>query len=379
MNILIITEDHSLANYGVTTVVSQLADELVKRYCDVKIVILTTSLNSVEQDGKVNIERIPPQGIYKIWKGSPKLIFRLKCIINKYKIDVVHIHGIWMAAQWAGLLVSKKLNLPVIISPHGMLLPWLWDGQGVLKKIKKILYFSMFIRPVLPEQIIVHALTSKEAENYSYLFPGRSQTIIPNGITKISSAIKRTPQSIGKNFLFLSRIHPVKGVDILVKAFHKANLGIEWKLYIVGPPEVPDYLAQIKDDIQELGLSSRIDIIGPVFGDNKDTYYKTAWALVLPSRSEGFGMVNLEAAMCGLPSLLTLEAGLENWAESGGLLVKPDIDDLATKLIEAASWSLNERISRGEQAFHYVKQNYSWDVITPKWHNLYQRISVSQA
>lgn len=376
MNILMITEDHSKSNFGITAVVSQLCDHLISQYSDLKIHIFTTSPENVTQNEKAIIVSVQPSVLGNSWKWSPELASSLEEVIKNFQINIIHLHGIWMAAQHTGLMLAKKYSIPVLISTHGMFQPWLWKEQGKVKQIKKNLYYSLLLRPTISSNVIFHALSQDEAETLTDYFPKQKKVIIPNAIN-LENAQNFSSLPKKNRFLFLGRIHPIKAVDLLVQAFFLANLGKEWSLCIVGPDNAPDYTANVRNKINELSLSNQISLTGPVFGDNKQSYYEHSWALVLPSYSEGFPMVSLEAARCGLPTLLTIEAGLENWSESGGLTIKPEINDITSKLVEAASWSLSERISRGEQTFQYVKQNYSWDVVIPKWHDLYQQMSVS--
>ena len=378
MNILMISEDHSLANFGITKVVSQLCDELALHYSDARTIILSTSQEVVQQNHKVAIETTHPVGLGKFWKWSPDLATRLTNIIYRYKIDIIHIHGIWMAAQWAGISIARKQKIPLVISAHGMFQPWLWKEQGRTKWIKKKIYYSLFLKPLVPPHAIFHALSQKEAYTLEQFFPGQSKVIIPNAIT-LKSSEKTKNQIIEKKFLFLGRIHPIKAVDILVQAFSNANLGDDWRLCIVGPDDVPDYAENIKKVIEGLDLTDRVELLGPVYGENKLLHFTDSWALILPSYSEGFPMVSLEAAQCSLPTILTIEAGLENWTDSGGLLVKPDVDDIAIKLVEASNWSLDQRRERGERSFNYVKENYSWEVIIPAWYELYERMTRSSS
>jgi glycosyltransferase involved in cell wall biosynthesis len=93
---------------------------------------------------------------------------------------------------------------------------------------------------------------------------------------------------------------------------------------------------------------------------------------VLPSYCEGQAMVNLETATCGVPSITTLQAGLPDWEEGGGLLVRPDAEALAASLTQVSHWDIEERNRRGESLRRWVIRNYSYDAIMPKWEKLYR-------
>ena len=369
MNILFITEDHSIRNYGVTTVVSQLADEITVHNNGFKVIIAVMGRDAVQQNENVSIELIHPAKAGAFWGWSSGLIQRLNKIITSYQIDVIHIHGIWMAAQWSALIVAGKRKIPCVVSSHGMLEPWLWDKQSLLQKYKKKIYFNLVFNPVITENIIFHAITPAEKENLQRLLPTQKMTVIPNAIhlTKDNSEAL-TPEKI---FLFLGRLHPKKGIELLIKAFSRAELSSEWRLVIAGPEAVPQYVEKIKAEVSSLGLSDNVEFTGPVFGEKKQELIRSSWAMATPSYSEVMGMVNLEAAVCKVPSITTFETGLWDWEEGGGILIHPNVDELSDGLLKASRWSLEERLDRGNRSYNLIAKKYSWDTVATQWEALY--------
>ena len=185
MNILIITEDHSLDNFGVTAVLSQLVDELSNCDNDIRVVIAATGNISVAQCPNVQLELIPPVRWGMFWRWSPRLQKRLDEIVVQYQIDIIHLHGIWMAAQWAGLRVANRKHIPCVISIHGMLEPWFWKRSSIWKKYKKLLYFRHVLSPNISPNTIIHAITQLEKENLSSWFSNQVIAVIPNAISPI--------------------------------------------------------------------------------------------------------------------------------------------------------------------------------------------------
>ena len=106
MNVLFITEDHSKKNFGITTVLSQLLNEFVLQGTEIHPVLFTTEAEVVSQHKNIPIEVMIPAKIGRIWKWHPSLLKRIESIIIDHHIDIVHVHGLWMAAQWAGLTVE---------------------------------------------------------------------------------------------------------------------------------------------------------------------------------------------------------------------------------------------------------------------------------
>jgi len=371
MNILFITEDHSPNNYGVTTALSQFADQLVQRQNNV--VLVATGTNAVSQLEQVQIELISPKKLGAAWRWSPNLVSRINNLISRYNIDIIHIHGVWMAAQWAGLKAARQTGTPLILSVHGMWEQWFWKEDNFLRICKKNIYFGFVLRQVISFNTILHAITPIEKKSIHHLFPYNRIELIPNAIyVDKSTSIKIKPE---KMILFIGRLHPKKGVELLLYGFSKAKLGQEWRLVIAGPEEDAAYSKMLKDDAVRYGLSEQVNFIGPVYGKEKWELIRKAWVIVVPSFSEVVGMVNLEAASCCIPTITTYPTGLLDWQQGGGLLINPDIDSLANSLIFACGWSLDERIERGEQSRQLVLDNYSWDAVMPQWEKLYANVA----
>ena len=377
MNILFITEDHTTENYGVTTVVSQLANEIADRNNGMDVIIAAIGKESVQQHKSVKVDLIPSAKVGSFWGWSPYLMRRFNDIVTKHDINLIHIHGIWMAVQLYALLIARKRNIPCIVSSHGMLEPWLWNKQSFINKYKKKIYFNFIFKRAITEKTIFHAITPIEKDGLRKLLPKQKMIVIPNAIGLGKENVcdangKIIPE---KYFLFLGRLHPNKGVDLLVNAFYRANLGAEWRLVIIGPESDPQYVAKIKTDVLNWGLSDRVEFRGAIFGTAKQELIEKSWAMVIPSHSEVVGMVNLEAAVCRIPSITTYETGLWDWEEGGGILIHPDIDEITDKLQNAARWSLKDRIDYGNKSYQLVADRYSWDAIMPDWEALYSSLA----
>ena len=376
MNILFVTEDHSTNNYGITSIVSQLADEIITHDKDVQIIIATTGLNPVSQHKTIPIEVMHPKGEGNAWGWSSNLKERLGDIVTHYHVDVIHIHGVWMAVQLVALSIAKQKAIPCLVSAHGMLEPWLWNQQSLIKKLKKKIYFHLLLQNKITKNTFFHAITPIEDEHLKHLFPGRPVSVIPNAIklgeTNFSNC--SDPSRLEKKIVFLGRLHPVKGLDVLIRAFSKAGLDDDWRLVIAGPAYVPQYVDKLKSIVSELNLSDQVEFIGPIYGDAKLTLMQKAWTVIVPSYSEVVGMVNLEAAACKTPSITTFETGLWDWEEGGGVLVHPEVDELCDAILNASRWSDEERILRGEKSYILVREKYSWNAVISNWVKLYSNV-----
>ena len=359
--------------------VSQLVDQLSLQYEDINLTILSLGNETVKQDARVNIVLVPSSKRGEFWGWNRNLTKSIKQTIEKGKIDLIHIHGIWMAAQWCTLRIARDYRIPCVVSPHGMLTDWLWKNQNLLQNIKKKAYFDLVFKPVLNHKVAFHAITPIELESLNRQLPENPKVTIPNAIEVVEEKIVQTKQEPEKQFLFLGRITPIKAVDILIDAFYQAQLGNEWKLLLAGPEYVPGYVTELKRKVLDFGMEDSIIFTGSIYGKQKLDILQKTWALVIPSHAEVMGMVNLEAAVQKVPSITTFETGLWNWQEGGGLLVHPKVEELSEALKQATLWSIAERIERGNQSYKLVSKNYSWQTIIPKWYAFYTSLMANQS
>jgi len=178
-----------------------------------------------------------------------------------------------------------------------------------------------------------------------------------------------------KKIVFLGRLHPKKGVDMLIKAFHYGRLGPDWKLVIAGPNFDPIYGRLLRELVANFNLENQVSFIGSIFGPEKHKLLASSWVVVVPSYSDVVALVNLEAAAVATPTITTIQTGLGDWADSGGLLIDAAIEPLRHALENAADWSLGERQARGAQARAFVQERYSWQAIGPHWAAAYPKIA----
>jgi len=274
-----------------------------------------------------------------------------------------------MAPQWIGARIAKQLNVPIVLTDHGMLDRWLWSYKGKLQYWKKKLYWNCVAYPAFCHTSVIHAVTPREREFLAELFPRQRIEVIPNAvhlseIDKILSQIggdKNTSRE--QIILFIGRLDPQKGIDILIRAFARTALSTGWRLVIAGPERIHGYLDLLKELAVKEKIADRITFLGEVYGAEKWSLYRKAWVVTAPSNFEAVGLVNLEAAACMTPTITTFETGLSDWQQGGGLLISPDVEMLIEALHKACAWSEKERNDRGVASRRLVADNYCWDVV----------------
>jgi glycosyltransferase involved in cell wall biosynthesis len=298
--------------------------------------------------------------------------------ISRRPNTIFHVHGVWKAIHFFAVKIAHKNNIPCILTPHGMLNTWMWNSQGITKKVKKKLYWFIFSRHFRKVDLL-HAITPDEQEYLKRLFPNTDIVKLPNAISMGTlTNLSETFLPPQKYVLFLGRVHPVKGLDILVRAFNSEGLKDSFRLIIVGPIDDEEYWQSICNYIDDNNLSDYITYLGTKFGEDKDTIIAQAWVCAVPSSSEVIGMVNLEAANLRCPSITTFETGLHDWEDGGGLLVKADSASSCSKALKRAkSWSLEERLRRGNKSYDLVDQKYNISKIKQDWNSIYEKLIIN--
>ena len=230
------------------------------------------------------------------------------------------------------------------------------------------------MKPVLKNANYVHVITQQEADTLSVELPNSPQLLIPNAIdlTEFNSQ-QGSPDTV-RYILFLGRIHPKKGIGVLISAFSALEAN-GCKLLIAGADHSVEYTNELKEMIRAKNLQDKVSFLGGVFGEKKLSLLAKAWVVTVPSYSDVVALVNLESAASFTPTITTNMTGLSDWTESGGLLIDPDVAQLKQALEQSLSWSLEERLARGLQSRRFVAERYSWDVIGKRWMEAYQKIA----
>ena len=225
--------------------------------------------------------------------------------------DVVVVHGLW---QYPGLAAWRALHdgpVPYLVQTHGMLDPW-FKRTFPLKHLKKWCYWPWAEYRVLRDAKAVLFTCERErqlARESFWLYQAREQVISygtasPPGdpVLQRQQFLERFPQLVDKRLLlFLGRIHPKKGVDLLIDAFAAvASADRDLQLVIAGPDQV-GWQAALQRQAEGLGIADRISWPGMLTGDLKWGAFHASELFCLPSHQENFGIAVAEALACGLP------------------------------------------------------------------------------
>ena len=297
---------------------------------------------------------------------SPKLEQWLNA--NYHRFDGVIVNGVW---QYHGVAARRALagRKPYVVFAHGMLDPY-FKNRYPLKHLKKLVYWLMQEHRNLNSAEAV-CFTSEEEKRVAAIgFPFRRfsgvvvpyGTMGPSGDPEVSKQVFLTdwPQLKGKKYLlFLGRIHPKKGCDLLLEAFAKVAQS-ETQLVMAGPDET-GWGPELTTQAQRLGIAERITWTGMLRGEAKWGAFYGAEAFILPSHQENFGIAVADALACGVIPLISDKVNIApDVAGDGAGLMEPDTLDGTMRLLEAfQSLSPEEAISMRARAVGCYQRRYA--------------------
>ncbi|RZU38962.1 glycosyltransferase [Edaphobacter modestus] len=329
-------------------------------------------------------EEYTPPGISHLnvsyWPTSRSAWLRDSTIRSRFRNEIksaegLHIHGLWEQSTAMACDTARALQIPYVLSAHGMLEPWALSNR----KWKKIIYSALFEKANVEGAACLHALTRAEAEDYRRFGSTRPVAVIPNGVfipEKNSSDLFISKYPALKNkkiLLFLGRIHYKKGLDILIESW--AELSAKWPeahLVIAGP-DFEETKSKLEARINQLNLVRDVTFTGMLRGDLKWSAMAAADCFVLPSYSEGLSVSILEAMGMGLPVIISNRCNLPEVSQAdAGWVIEPRQSALTSALAEWLSNSTERNKEIGNEGSQLVARRYNWSIITQQFTELYQ-------
>ena len=287
--------------------------------------------------------------------------------IKRLKPRVIHIHCMWEPLVRRSAAIARRNGVPYVISTHGMLHPY----ALAQKRLKKWVYLTLFGSMISGSEEMF-SLNREEAAHVASRFKVKS-SVFPNGVevAEYASAdpalfLTKFPQFKAKPFiLFVGRIHPIKGIDNLVRSFALARKnGLTHDLAVVGPDD--GCKTDIVALVHELGVDAHVHFRGGMFGKLKRSAFAACSIFSHRPRFEGFGITVVEGMAAGKPVVTTAECKLDGAAEANALRMAPDTDEgFAAALLEVAS---NTRYATelGGRAQDWVRQTLDWEALAAK-------------
>ena len=284
---------------------------------------------------------------------------------NIRQFDLAHVHAVFNHSSVAAARACRHAGVPYVIRPLGTLDPWSMSQ----KSLRKRLFWQVAGKRMLQAAAAVHYTSEGEKLSTERLTGLNHGRVVPLGIEKTGATTRET--FTDPYVLVLSRLHPKKGLDVLIDAFLSlASQFSGWRLVLAGDGP-PDYVSKLKHKASQC---DRIVFTGWVDGEQKNALLGCASLLALPSHQENFGLCVLEAMSHAVPVLVSPGVNLapEIVKANAGWVAPIDEQSLTTKLVEALS-DETERAKRG-RAGQQLSLLYSWENATKSLVQLYQQI-----
>jgi glycosyltransferase involved in cell wall biosynthesis len=280
-------------------------------------------------------------------------------------IDLIHLQHIWTPYIQVMAFWAHQKKIPYIISTRGMLEPWIMAHNSWKKKIGMFLYQKKAIQRAAH----IHATALMEANHIKELGFNNPISVIPNGIDL--SDIKEKKENYGtRKMVFLSRIHPKKGIELLLEAWRNSST-TGWSLEIAGNGD-ENYIANLNQSAQDL---KNVHFVGAKYGEAKWDFLRAADVMVLPTFSENFGIVVAEALVIGVPVITTTGTPWEDletykcgwWID----LSVANLEKIITKVIHTP---VDEFENMGRKGRELVVEKYDIKAIGKNMVELYNTI-----
>lgn len=328
-------------------------------------------------------------GISHFVNGEP-----FESAVDRIKPDIVHLHGIWSLALHRCALICRRLKIPYVIAPRGMLEPWSLKQKWLKKRLARWLYQDRDLKG----SAALHATAESEAEQFKKLGFKNPVIVSPNGVnvpsfdignkqSALELQLKTRTNADARRILFVSRMHPKKGVLELVEAWsalHNSTCSIcsldadssgvalakaatwlkNWNVelvYTVSGEFEKDYEAKVKSRVAELALQDQFIFTGALNDEEKWKAYARADLFVLPTYSENFGIVVAEALWAGVPVITTKGTPWKELEERKcGWWIDAGVNPLVAALKDAISLSDTERHEMGSLGKRLINEKYTW-------------------
>jgi len=296
---------------------------------------------------------------------SPAMRRALTASVHTY--DAVHLHSVFLWPTYAAARAARRVGVPYIVSPRGMLVP---DLIARKSRLAKTLWIRAIERRTFQHAAAIHFTAAREWDDARQMpMPLPDPFVIANGIDlpPLQAAMRASG-----TLLFLGRVNWKKGLDRLIDAM---PLVPNARLIVAGNDE-EELTPKLRAQAERHGVSDRIEFRGHVAGGAKEELLQTSTALVLPSQSENFANAVLEAMAAAMPVIVTPGVGLaDDVARSGAGLVTSDAPEALAEAIRSLLGDGALRAAMGARGRRLVEERFTWDYVASLMEAQYERIS----
>lgn len=293
--------------------------------------------------------------------------------------DLVHTHAIFSPTNLPAYWACQRSGIPYLVTPHGMLEPW----ALAYKAQKKRVYYHLLEKPALNRASAIHVLSPSEAQGMAPLALQTPLVAVANGIHRQDLENLPHPELFWQQFpetrnqrtiLFLGRIDPKKGLDLLALAFAKVRSQFAQSHLIIAGPDNIGFLPTVRDYFRNAGCLDAVTFTGMLTGNLKSAAFAAAEVYVAPSYSEGFSLSVLEGMAAGLPCIMTTGCNFPEAATArAARVVDVDADAIADAVLASLA---HPKLARemGDRARQFIFEHYTWNRIAAKLLDVYRAI-----
>jgi glycosyltransferase involved in cell wall biosynthesis len=281
--------------------------------------------------------------------------------------DVVHTNGLWMMPNLYPAKAIRTGRTPLVLSPRGMMDEWAWRHHRWRKRVMWLAGQGSAVRAAT----CFHATAPSEADRVRELGFRGPIAVAPNGVTIPMMETISKPPGPTRSLLFLARVHPKKGVDILLRAWRNVQDRFsDWQLVIVGPDD-GGHLPKMKSLAANLG-ARRVSFEGKIPQSEKSRRFISSELYVLPTHNENWGVSIAEALAHGVPAIVGRGAPWSGLETHGcGWWIENRVESLTETLRTALALSPEELAIMGASGRKWVEECFSWRRVAETMREIY--------
>lgn len=304
---------------------------------------------------------------------------RLASTLQEWRPSVLHLHCMWERLVRDAAIKARRLGVPWVLSTHGMLHRQA-IGSGWLKKYVYLSIFGQHLKGA-GEVLTLNQEETDFVKSRFHVF----SSVLPNGIdasryqlSSESDFQQRFPHlATTRNILFMGRLNPIKGIDLLISAFGKAvSDGLPHQLLLVGPNGGSE--SQLREQVATMGLGNRVHFLGPLFGEAKYSAFKSCEMFAHRPRFEGFGLTIVEAMASGKPVVTTPECKLDDAAAAEALVMAPNTDEGFAGALNDLAQNAARRRELGVRAMDWAREKCDWPSVVRQASAAYARVDARE-
>jgi glycosyltransferase involved in cell wall biosynthesis len=298
--------------------------------------------------------------------------------------DILHLHMPWDPLNLQLARIARSLKVPYCVSIRGTLDEW----AMAQKSLKKRLFMSLLGRRLLESAAFVHCTAEGEQMQSERWYPRGRSIVIPNLLDMRPYQTLPSPSMADQEFgipvgapvlLFMSRIHPGKGLEYVIRAMPAIVAKHPDVLLLVAGGGSPEYIQVIRNEIEQAGVGANVRLVGFVSGESKVALLCRASVLVLASSHENFGNAVFQAAACGTAVIITrqVETWRELWAAKVATVVMQDPWEIGVVVTQQLSIGATERSSQSERIRQWTLDFFGGDRVVCMYEEAYRRAAGS--